>query len=318
MKGPRAAVDVGTNSVRLLVVDAAGDRITRELTITRLGQGVDATGRLHEDALRRTLDTISRYHQLWTEHGVTDAVRICATSAVRDASNRDEFFAGVRDVAGADAEVLSGEDEAALAFAGAAGAVDVSHPTVVVDLGGGSTELVVGDADGRVAGAVSLQLGCVRLTERFLHDDPVTSSQVDAARRYVHERFDEADASLASVGAAIGDASSVVGVAGTSTTVAALHLDLDAYREAAIHGTRVPSDALAAISDRLLRMTVAERAALGPVQPGREDVLHGGALVLDALLDRYGFDELVVSEADGLDGAVASLAEAADPDAASD
>jgi exopolyphosphatase / guanosine-5'-triphosphate,3'-diphosphate pyrophosphatase len=306
--GPRAAVDVGTNSVRLLVVDAAGDRITRELAITRLGQGVDATGALHPDALRRTLDVIAGYRRTWESHGVDGRVRICATSAVRDASNRDDFFDGVRDVAGTDAEVLSGHEEAALAFAGAAGAVDVAAPTAVIDLGGGSTEIVVGDADGRVAGSVSLQLGCVRLTERHLHGDPPTADELTAAEAFIQARLDEADTVLAEQGASLRDVASLIGVAGTSTTLAALHLGLDAYREEAIHGTHIPADALAAITADLVARTAAERAELGPVQPGREDVLHGGALVLAAVLGRYGFAELVVSEADGLDGAAASLA----------
>lgn len=308
MSRPRAAVDVGTNSVRLLVVGSDGARLTRELTITRLGQGVDATGRLHPDALARTIDTIARYAEIWTGHGVDGRVRIAATSAVRDASNRDDFFAGVRRVAGVDAEVLSGEEEAALAFAGAAGAVDVAAPTAVVDLGGGSTELVVGDDDGQVRGSVSLQLGCVRLTERHLHGDPPTADELTAAKTVIHARFDEADAVLAEQGASLHEVASLIGVAGTSTTLAALHLGLDAYREEAIHGTRVPRADLVAITEDLVGRTAAQRAELGPVQPGREDVLHGGALVLAALVTRYGFDELVVSEADGLDGLAASLA----------
>jgi exopolyphosphatase / guanosine-5'-triphosphate,3'-diphosphate pyrophosphatase len=308
VSGPRAAVDVGTNSVRLLVVDGAGERVTRELTITRLGQGVDATGRLHPDALERTLDTIARYARLWAGHGVEGRVRIAATSAVRDAENRDEFFTGVRRVAGVDAEVLSGEEEAALAFAGAAGAVQVAAPTAVVDVGGGSTELVVGAEDGTVAGSVSLQLGCVRLTERHLHMDPPTADEVRAAEAHVHARLDEADRLLTGRGASLHDVASLIGVAGTSTTLAALYLGLDAYREEAIHGTRVPAEDLVDLSADLMARTAAQRAELGPVQAGREDVLHGGALVLAAICTRYGFAELVVSEADGLDGLAASLA----------
>jgi exopolyphosphatase / guanosine-5'-triphosphate,3'-diphosphate pyrophosphatase len=304
---PRAAVDVGTNSVRLLVLDADGARVRRELTITRLGQGVDRTGRLDEAALRRTLDTIARYRELWRADGVDGKVRVAATSAVRDASNRDDFFAGVREVAGVDAEVITGELEAELAFTGATGAVHSSGPTAVIDVGGGSTELVVGDAEG-VRGSVSLQLGCVRLTERELHDDPPTPQQIDAARAEVVRRLDEADAVLADRDVAIADVGTLIGVAGTATTLAALHLALDSYREDAIHGTRIPVSDLARLSGELLAMTVAQRAELGPVQPGREDVLHGGALVLATVLERYGLPELVVSEADGLDGLAASLA----------
>jgi exopolyphosphatase / guanosine-5'-triphosphate,3'-diphosphate pyrophosphatase len=303
----RAAVDVGTNSVRLLVVDGAGQRITRELTITRLGQGVDATGRLDPQALTRTLETIGRYAAVWRSCGVEDAVRIAATSAVRDASNRDDFFDGVRRVAGVEAEVLTGEEEASLAFAGAAGAVDVATPTAVVDLGGGSTELVVGDAAGAVVGAVSLQLGCVRLTERHLLGDPPTVDELRAAEATVHAQLDEADRRLGEQGASLRGIAALIGVAGTSTTLAALHLGLDAYREEAIHGTRVPAADLVALAQDLVARTAVERAALGPVQPGREDVLHGGALVLAAIVTRYGLPELVVSEADGLDGMAASL-----------
>lgn len=305
----RAAVDVGTNSVRLLVVDGDGARVTRELAITRLGKDVDSTGRLDEAALRRTLDTIARYREIWSGHGVTDAVRIAATSAVRDADNRDEFFAGVREVAGVDAEVLSGDDEAALAFAGAAGAVsDVSPPVTVVDVGGGSTELIVGDVDGRVAASVSLQLGCVRVTERHLHGDPARGDEVAAARELITEQLDLADRQLASAGASLREAGTLVGVAGTATTLGALHLGLDAYDETRIHGVWVPAAALRDLTVQLVAMSSAQRAELGPVQAGREDVLHGGALVLAAVVERYGFPDLVVSEADGLDGLAASLA----------
>ncbi|MEX0834860.1 MAG: exopolyphosphatase, partial [Nitriliruptor sp.] len=235
------------------------------------------------------------------------AVRIAATSAVRDASNRDAFFTGVRAVAGADAEVLSGDEEAALAFAGAAGAVDVATPTAVIDVGGGSTELVVGDEVGAVVGSVSLQLGCVRLTERHLHGDPATDDERRAAVAEIDARLDEADAALGRQGASLGEVGSLIGVAGTATTLAALHLGLDEYHEEAIHGTRIPTAALVALTEDLVGRTSAQRAALGPVQAGREDVLHGGALVLAAVLQRYALAELVVSEADGLDGAVASL-----------
>ena len=307
MSAPVAAVDVGTNSVRLLLLGSDGERITRELTITRLGYGVDRTGHLDDEALGRTLDTVARYHALWTQAGVTDRVRIAATSAVRDATDRDRFFDGVRRIAGVEAEVLSGDQEAALSFAGAAGAVEVDAPTAVVDVGGGSTELVVGDADGQVVGGISLQLGCVRLTERHLAGDPSTDGEVAAARAFVDERLDEADAALSRQGADLAAARSLVAVAGTATTLAALHLGLSAYEEERIHATRVPTSALLDLTERLVAMTSAERAALGPVQPGREDVLHGGALVLSRVAQRYGFDEIVVSESDILDGLTQSL-----------
>ncbi len=307
MRGPRAAVDVGSNSIRLLVVDEEGRRLTREMAITRLAAGVDATGRLDDAALERSLTTIAAYRQVWERHGVTDRVRIAATSAVRDAEDRERFFAGVRDITGMDAEVISGEEEAALAFSGAARAVEVGAPTAVIDIGGGSTELVVGGHDGRVLGSVSLQLGCVRLTERVLHDDPSTSGQLAAARRLVDERLDEADELLEQQGVALTEAAGLVGVAGTVTTLGALHLGLEAYEEARIHGCRVSAAALEDLTAQLVAATSSERAQMGPMQPGREDVIHGGAIVLSGVVARYGFAEVIVSEADNLDGLVASL-----------
>ena len=304
---PRAVVDVGSNSIRLLVVDGDGERLTRQMTITRLAAGVDATGRLDDAALQRSLDAISRYRDVWQEHGVTDRVRIAATAAVRDAADRDRFFQGVREATGVDAEMITGDEEASLAFSGAARAVDVDTPTAVIDIGGGSTELIVGD-DGGPAGSVSLQLGCVRLTERCLLADPVSAEHLVDAQAFIRERLDEADARLAERGVDLADAASLIGVAGTATTLAALHLGLDAYEESRIHGARIPAGALADLSIRLVALTSAQRAELGPMQPGREDVIHGGALILAAVLARYGFDEVVVSEADNLDGLVASLA----------
>jgi exopolyphosphatase / guanosine-5'-triphosphate,3'-diphosphate pyrophosphatase len=310
VSSPRAAVDVGTNSVRLLLVDADGRRITREMTVTRLGAGVDRRGHLDDAALARTLETIGAYHQVWESHGVDGRVRIAATSAVRDAADRDRFFGGVRERTGVDAEVLSGEEEARLSFLGAVGAVDVEPPPAVIDVGGGSTELIVGtgtDVDS-VAGSVSLQLGCVRLTERHLRRDPPIAAELRAARRAVAERLDEADEVLARQGTALGAAGSLIGVAGTATTLAALHLGLPTYDEDRIHGTRIPAAALHELTAQLAATSTAARAALGPVQAGREDVLHGGAIVLDEVVRRYGFAELVVSESDILDGLVASLA----------
>jgi exopolyphosphatase / guanosine-5'-triphosphate,3'-diphosphate pyrophosphatase len=308
MRQPRAAVDVGTNSVRLLLVDAAGQRITREMTITRLGSGVDRNGHLDDQALARTLDTIAAYRLMWTEHGVDPAhVRVAATSAVRDAADRDRFFDGVRQVADVTAEVITGVEEAALSFSGAVRAVEVATPTAVVDIGGGSTELIVGDAEGEVAGSVSLQLGCVRLTERCLSSDPPTTEQLAAARHLVRDGLDEADRCLGAAGTSLGSAAALIGVAGTVTTLAALHLGLPAYQEERIHGARIPASAVRDLAVELCSMTSAQRAALGPVQPGREDVLHGGALVLAAVVERYGFADVVVSESDILDGMVAAL-----------
>lgn len=307
MSVPRAAVDVGSNSVRLLVVDAAGRRLTRELTITRLGRGIDATGRFDAAALEHTVQTILRYRAIWTAHGVDHAVRVAATAAVRDAADADRFLSAVEAATGLRVEILSGEQEAALAFSGATGAVEVARPTAVIDVGGGSTELIVGDGSGAVAASVSLQLGCVRVTERHLTGDPPSQAELAAARRMVDEQLDQADRGLAEHGAALADVASLVGVAGTATTLAALHLGLETYAESAIHGTRIPADVLRSLAVELASIPAAQRAALGPMQPGREDVIHGGGVVLAAVLDRYGHDELVVSEADGLDGLVASM-----------
>jgi exopolyphosphatase / guanosine-5'-triphosphate,3'-diphosphate pyrophosphatase len=307
-EGMRAAVDVGSNSVRLLVADAEGQPVTRLMRITRLGAGVDETGHLDDGALERTLAALAEFRGVWAEHGVDGRVRIAATSAVRDAADRERFFAGVRETTGVDAEVLSGEEEAALAHDGATGAVDVVEPAVVLDVGGGSTELVVGGPGGGVVGSVSLQLGCVRLTERLLPGDPPAPEQLAAAREEIVARLDEADERLAGQGVSLRDARSLVGVAGTATTLGAIHLGLAEYDPSRIHGTRVPSVAVRDIAVQLAGIPAAQRAALGPVQPGREDVLHAGALIIAAVLERYGFGELVVSESDSLDGLVASLA----------
>jgi exopolyphosphatase / guanosine-5'-triphosphate,3'-diphosphate pyrophosphatase len=308
MSRPRAAVDVGSNSVRLLVADGDGARITREMTVTRLAAGVDRTGHLDDDALERTVATIVGYREVWRSHGVDDRVRITATSAVRDAADRDRFFSAVLEATGVPAELLSGEAEAELSFRGAASAVEVTPPTAVVDIGGGSTELIVGTDDGHVAGSVSLQLGCVRLTERDLGDDPPSSGQLLTAQATIGEQLDRADEVLATQGVAVVDASSLIAVAGTATTLGALDLQLDAYLEEKIHGHRLAAPALHLLASDLTTMTSSARAAMGPMQPGREGVIHAGAMILSAIVQRYEVPEVVISEADSLDGLVASLA----------
>ena len=307
MSLPCAAVDVGSNSVRLLVLDGDGTRRTRVMRITRLAAGVDATGHLDDAALTRTLEVIAGFREVWREHGVTDRVRIAATSAVRDAADRDRFFDGVEEVAGVTAEVITGDQEAALAFAGAVAAVEVPRPTAVLDIGGGSTELIVGDEQGEVVAAVSMQLGCVRVTERHLTQDPPSAADLVAARQLIDSQLDAGTRALADRGGPVDGVRAMVAVAGTATTLGAIHLGLESYDEDRIHGTRLPAAALDEMAARLTAMTSAQRAQLGPVQPGREDVIHGGALVLRAALARTGLDEVVISEADGLDGLAASL-----------
>lgn len=307
MSAPRAAVDSGTNSTRLLVVDAAGREVTRRTTITRLGAGVDATGELDPGAIARTVEAIRGYREAWEAAGVDPAhVRIVATSAVRDAANRDDYLSAVHEATGVDAEVASGDEEARLSFAGAAGRVDVAGPLLLVDVGGGSTELVVGSADGRVDAAHSMQVGSVRLAERHLHHDPPTGAEVADARRTVEASLDDAAADLGNRG--IATAAAVVGVAGTAATLGALYAGEEGPDDPAVHGRRVPAQDLDGWSRRLLAMSTAERAALEAVPEGRADVIAAGVLVLAHVVARAGVAEMVVSLADNLDGLVASMA----------
>lgn len=300
----RAAVDIGTNSVRLLVVEPDGTPVRRELEITRLGAGVDRNGRLDDAAVERTLAVLRRYRDTWQRLGATPT-RIAATSAVRDAADRDRFLAAVRELTGVEPEVLTGQEEATLTFRGAVGAVTAPRPCTVMDIGGGSTELIVGDDHDRVRGAVSLQLGCVRLTERCLHHDPPTADELDRARAEVAAALDHAERVLSAAGAHLGDARTLIGVAGTVTTLAALHLGLDRYDPTRIHGTVLPTAGVRTLLDRLVALPAAARRELGPIQPGREDVIVGGALILLGVLERCRADAVVASEADILDGLAA-------------
>ena len=308
MTRARAAVDSGTNSTRLLVVDAAGRELVRTTRITRLGQGVDATGRLDDAACERTLAVMADHRRAWESHGVAVGdVRIAATSAVRDAANRDAYLRAVRETTGVAPEVLTGDEEARLSFAGAVGAVEVAHPTLVVDIGGGSTELVVGDHDG-VRAAHSMQVGSVRLTERHLAGDPPGADEVAAARATVEDALDAAAAHLTSQGGSLAAVGAVVGVAGTVATLAALATGRDDADDPALHGTRLAAADVEGWAARLLAATVAERRRHAPVTGGRADVIAAGALVLDVVRSRTGVDEVVASRADVLDGLVASLA----------
>jgi exopolyphosphatase / guanosine-5'-triphosphate,3'-diphosphate pyrophosphatase len=318
-----AAVDCGTNSIRLLIADAADGRLRdvhREMRIVRLGQGVDATGRFASDALERTRMALSDYADLLRAHEVP-TVRMVATSATRDAANRNEFFAMTADVLGAVvpgavAEVITGIEEAALSFHGAVGELDsAAAPFVVVDLGGGSTEVVLGGGAGPpatsgrsdVQASYSADIGCVRLTERCLHSDPPTAAEIAGARAVVRDALGEALRVVPVAGAR-----TWVGVAGTFTTLAALAQHMPTYDSEAIHLSRVGFDELAAVCADLLAMTREQRAVLGPMHEGRVDVIGGGAIIVEELArelaTRAGIDELVVSEHDILDGIALSIA----------
>lgn len=303
---PRAAVDCGSNSTRLLVDDGAGRTLARVLTITRLAQDVDRTGRLADEALERTLETLARYREIWTDHGVTsDRVRIAATSAVRDAENAASFVEGARERTDVVPEVLSGDEEAACSFDGATHDLE-ADVVAVIDIGGGSTEVVVGRTGATPVGH-SMQLGSVRLTERRLHDDPPTEAQVYEAREEVRRALDENAAVLADRGRDVADADVVVGVAGTVTTIAALVAGHGQWVDGAVHGAVLTRRQVADVTADLLGRSSADRASEVAIQPGREDVIHAGALVLDTFMEHHGVSEIRVSESDILDGLLRSI-----------
>lgn len=304
-----AAVDCGTNSVRLLIAeaDAAGaggfTELDRDLRLTRLGQGVDATGRFAPEALTRTLDAVADFAARIDHLGV-ERVRFVATSAARDASNRALFFAGVRALLGVEAEIISGDEEARLSFAGALSvARDVAWPVLVMDIGGGSTELVLGEADAAgapvVRAARSLDVGSVRLRERFLHADPPTAAEVAAASDHV-------DGLIAGSGVDVAAARTWIGVGGTATSLAAISLGLPAYDRALVDGAVLPGSEVRALAARLLGLPVAEVLRIPTMQPKRADVICGGALIA-ARVGALTPVDLRVSEADILDGIVLDL-----------
>ncbi len=300
-QGPVAAIDCGTNSVRLLVAEAGPDgpvELERTLRLTRLGQGVDATGEFHPDALARTFAACDDYAVILSTHGV-QSVRFVATSAARDARNREEFFTGVRARLGVEAEVISGAEEARLSFDGALGAVrDAVWPALVVDIGGGSTELVLG-APATPLQAISLDVGSVRLRERFLASDPPTPAEVGEASAFVDGLLDASGIDLAA-------ARTWLGVGGTATSLSAIVQGLATYDRARVHGSTVTRGHLAALADRLLGSTVAQVLQIPTMVPGRADVICAGALVCARIAARVGVD-LTVSESDILDGVVAEL-----------
>ncbi|SEQ18431.1 exopolyphosphatase / guanosine-5'-triphosphate,3'-diphosphate pyrophosphatase [Lentzea xinjiangensis] len=308
-----AAIDCGTNSIRLLVADVTRREdgtawlrdVHREMRVVRLGQGVDATGRLHPDAIRRTREALLDYARTMQRKGVETA-RMVATSATRDASNRDEFFGMTEAVLGAPAEVITGDEEARLSYLGAVADLDADEgPFLVTDLGGGSTEFVLGVGT-EVEAARSVDIGCVRLTERFLHSDPPLQDEIERAEAFARAAIEKAFEIVP-----VEKTRTWIGVAGTVTTLSALVQGLEVYNSEAIHLSRITLDNVREITDRILSMTHDERASLGAMHPGRVDVICGGAVVLRAIAEelenRAGIRTLVCSEHDILDGIAFSL-----------
>jgi len=287
----------------LLVVDAAGNPLERRMTITRLGAGVDATGTLSEAAMVRVVEALGAYAEVMAAHGVVRG-RMACTSAVRDATNGAEFLRRASAAAGVEAELLDGQEEAALTYQGATAALPPARgPRLVVDVGGGSTELVL-DQGGRLE-SCSLQLGCVRLTERCLLGDPPTAASILEARGVVAAELDRAQVEMAHLGRTAPP--EVVGTAGTVATLVQLVFGLEGYERDLVHHQVVERAQLAAWIDRLSIEPVSQRRAHRGMDPGRADVLLGGLLVLAGVLDLVGADQLVSSEDDLLDGLVASL-----------
>ena len=300
-----AAFDCGTNSLRLLLAGpgtggpdgTALDDLDRQTEIVRLGQGVDATGEFVPEALERTFAVTRRFAERVRAAGVPAArTRFVATSASRDARNREEFFAGIEELVGVRPDVISGDEEARLSFAGALSRIRPSaEPVLVMDVGGGSTELIVGSAAGEVASAISLDIGSVRLTERFLGAGPPAATALAAARERVDALLDSSGVDFDAVG-------TWVGVAGTATTLAGVHLGLETYDRARVHGSTIPLPELDALASRLSHMDVEQIKALPSMHPGRADVVTAGALIASRVAARLHVTDLIVSESDILDG----------------
>jgi exopolyphosphatase/guanosine-5'-triphosphate,3'-diphosphate pyrophosphatase len=300
-----AAIDCGTNSIRLLVASVAGGQLVeldRRMRIVRLGEGVDRTGSLAPQALERTRAALSEYVSVIDSFGV-DRIRMVATSATRDASNANDFRDMVTATLGVAPEVVSGDEEAELSFEGAVRGLPTSYaaPYLVVDIGGGSTEFVVGDR--AVTAARSVDIGCVRMTERHLVSDPPTPAQIAAATRDIEAGIDEALAVVPGRSAA-----TLIGLAGSVTTVAAIALELPAYDPQRIHHARISYQRVGAVSDELLAMDKASRLAIPVMHPGRADVIGAGALILKLLMRKVGTESVVASEHDILDGIAWSVA----------
>jgi exopolyphosphatase / guanosine-5'-triphosphate,3'-diphosphate pyrophosphatase len=301
-----AAIDLGTNTIRLLIVrlvegDPELQDLARDMVITRLGQGVDATGKLHPDAIRRTVRVLDRYCRRARVLGA-DRIRLSATSAVRDASNRDELAHQVLRLTGEPMEILSGDEEANISFRGATRDLTIRPgPFLVVDIGGGSTEFVLGQDE--PTAAVSMQIGSVRLTERFVRNDPPSYDELDRIEGAVSEALSAVEDRIP-----VHEAETLVAVAGTSTTVQAIALSLPEYDPERLHRTILPREDAERVFRILADMTTAERRAIPVMAPGREDVIPAGAAILVGVMQRWGFAEAVVSETDILDGLAQRLA----------
>ena len=301
-----AAIDCGTNSIRLLIAEPDGPGglkdLERRLEIVRLGQGVDASGEFHPDALERTFAAVDQYAELIKKADVPlDKVHFVATSAVRDVKNRDGFFAGIKERLGVLPDVISGETEARLSFNGALSRVTpAGEPVLVMDIGGGSTELITGSAAGKMSGAISIDVGSVRVTERFLKQNPVAEDDLGRAAEYVDNLLAGSGVDFASIG-------TWIGVGGTATTLAGVYLELEQYDRERVHGSIIPSPAIAELLYRLAGMTVEEIRALPSMHPGRADVITGGALVESRIAALLNVENLIVSESDILDGIALQL-----------
>lgn len=305
-----AGIDCGTNSIRLLIAEAdvSGLRdIVRTMEIVRLGQGVDKTGEFAPIALERTLSMVDEYGRLCREYGVS-SIRFAATSATRDVHNRDIFLDGVRECLGVDVQVLSGEEEARTSFAGAASVLGdyTSGPVIAVDLGGGSTEIILGDMRGGVSAAYSMDIGSVRIHERHLRSNPPTPTEIEGARRDIRAALDEAERHVP-----FGQARDVIGLAGTVTSVTAKFLGLDEYDSSAVHGTRMSLGEIERTCEWFFRSPTTDIAALGYMHPGRVDVIGSGALIWSEVIARLAerireackdFMGAITSEHDILDG----------------
>jgi exopolyphosphatase/guanosine-5'-triphosphate,3'-diphosphate pyrophosphatase len=303
LTGSVAAIDCGTNSTRVLVADAEGNALDRRMRITRLGQGVDATGILAPEAIERTLDVLREYREVMDGHGVT-IVRMTATSAARDAANRDEFFAPAAAIIGSPPELLSGEDEARLSFRGAVAELDSDGgPFLVVDIGGGSTEFSVGTAEPE--GVVSVDIGCVRITEKFLRGDPPTAVELSQALSVVRDYLDDVARDIPTTK----DARQLVGLAGTVTTVAAVEQGLAEYDRDRIHHFVLTRAAAEDVFRTLATEKRADRVHNPGLEAGRADVIVGGTAILVAIMRYFEHDTCLVSESDILDGLVLSLLE---------